>query len=540
LFNANKLLDEIEDVLKERKFSKDNREAVINGLTTKIAQAKIAEFINTVMDRFRIVVKTKEVTLDILDKFMRDDSKVPTYLEENRLYLRAEDYSRFRTNFETLKALYREDNLSEVAKIYSKQLGSEPVFASTLDEYAQERFGSLFAYINKRYEIENLKRELQEKAGKEVTISLLNFSLAIARITLATGEERSKNFQSYKNTATEIESGALNLLHQRVYLEILRSALIYKSKELSKEEIQKYFRGDNVRDYYQIGKALVNHFPKEWQNEAIKVEDIKAAIDYYQSKAYNTNLDIILKSISLYREYIRYLRDNPQDITLYLASNWISMVAMNAVSLLQMLISRPDERQIEEVKEKGFIKNINALDEVISDKGKKAFISGQWLSIKEQRHYIGRRGSFILTEVITEDGKRYFGYYPLAQDKETIDLIHNVIYREDLPNMAIWIEVTSLPTDVLDDVYDPDKEQKINFNTSALIPLGDIFGGMRLDYSTIINAPMYGDEQDIEEHRVGVTFTQVTNSGWQFNEGAALFINEQDGDDNHYSFFVHN
>ncbi|MBU0709631.1 MAG: hypothetical protein KJ793_02845, partial [Candidatus Omnitrophica bacterium] len=85
LVNADEALDAIEDRLKEKSLSEAEVEKIISDLKEKIAKEKIAEFINMVMERFRIAIKTREVTLDMLNELMqpdrlKDTNWVPRYL----------------------------------------------------------------------------------------------------------------------------------------------------------------------------------------------------------------------------------------------------------------------------------------------------------------------------------------------------------------------------------------------------------------------------------------------------------------------------
>ncbi|MBU1091029.1 MAG: hypothetical protein KKC42_04220, partial [Candidatus Omnitrophica bacterium] len=213
---------------------------------------------------------------------------------------------------------------------------------------------------------------------------------------------------------------------------------------------------------------------------------------------------------------------------------------MNAINLLKGLFSSEDKQRIEAIKDSGLSESLEKLAKFTSDAEElTVYINGKPVRVKEQRYSIDYSGSYILREVITTEGRRFIGIYRTTTedgrhyigfspyDREAVNRVHEVIYEERTTNTATWIEISSLPTDILKGgVYEQNKEQDLRLNFSGFIPLADISGKVRIDYSTIFDSTVFGG-QDIKEQRIGIEL-QREKGDYRLRAGAAMYINGED------------
>ncbi|MBW2045222.1 MAG: hypothetical protein JRI96_10125, partial [Deltaproteobacteria bacterium] len=528
---------------------------ILDSLRDSIAEDKIDEFIARVTEEVDTRLLSAQVTLDILNSFMPKQQAALDFLKENKAYLTAEDYRLFETTFALFREYYLKDKdkgtnpLVEIRSTCYRHIDEASLLEDELSSYVKDPAESPFAYLfgmqDKKYDAQVLESQILKQQDKGVSASFLNFSLILLKITFQTDKEKSDHYGKYRDYAGQINKYARQLLEERTYIEVLRFALADKiasqpeSLDTGPESLAKYFVGDDIRSY-MIGEAAKNHYPDELKE--LDDEEIADAIEHYQAQAYNTAVNMIFESISAYREYIRHLRQNPHDSTIYLSDNLVTMAAMNAVTLIQNLFSAPDQRQIDKIKD-SLQDEIASLSRLTGDDAS-SYTNGKAARVSPAKKlYIDPSGPYIISDYVSSDGnrhlgfclpkdRRYTGYYPEGAGME--NMRHDVVLREDGPNASRWVEVVSMPVDYDEPDFYHHQDQEIRLNSRTLIPLSEITTA-DVTHSIVTASDSYGGEADVSQQRFGVELDQDFGDV-RYREGMGVFINRE-GDDR-YVFYL--
>ncbi|MEK7679636.1 MAG: hypothetical protein AAB356_05540, partial [Deltaproteobacteria bacterium] len=424
----------------------------------------------------------------------KDGKGLDDLLQENKRYLGDSEFNNFVRIFDILKHRYQEGNL-RAWNIGSDAIEPDAGLTRLLEEKVRARYEGLFNLKEREVLLNKLQEEIKVKEGKGVPLSLMNLAFLMVDVTWKTAEEKDDNYTEYLRHSEAKDRQALEGIKLAAYLEVLRS-------------------------------------PSELAQ--FSEEEIKEAITYYQNKTFANSTEVVKEGISAYLAYIRYLEVNPQDSTIYIG-NPVAMLVMNAMNLLQRFISAPDEVQVQAAKDQGFQPAIELLARMTSPEENGGYTiarGGEYpvnITVASQKYYITPDGGYIIRDVFATDGTRPVITYP--QEKEALDLTHETIYQSTTPDSAIWITVSSSEVDPFGkkNAGEQNKEQQLRFNTSHLIPLADIGGRVKVDYTTLINADTWGLGK-VEEHRVNVEVIKATEAGLNFRTGVQLALNK--GKDN--------
>ncbi|MDO8747574.1 MAG: hypothetical protein Q7J72_00440, partial [Candidatus Omnitrophota bacterium] len=432
---------------------------------------------------------------DLIESIINKNSDaIESIFREYKPYLEPEIYRSTLKTLAIYQRLYRQEGIEDLLVNDGQKndltvAGPSADLARRLDEQVKNnRYcqALLKDQLNKEA-LEGLYRQLREKGGKGIDVSLLNFTIVLSKITLKTGEERSGLWAKYQKEVEAINSWSEEALKYENYLYVLRN-----KGELNDEE--------------------------------------KNAVVYYEIKQSELGIMIRKEIIEGNFRFLQFLREAKQDLGFYLSSDLISFLILNAASFLQKMLGSVDPAEVNSAKQ-SLNKSVEELISLIdrNNEGRKEVIAGKEEVIKEEKWFAALSGSFLLREVITRDNKVYLGYYPM--DEDVYNLVHNVIYRDVQHNSAMWVSVDNPTQDVLN--LDAFNKQNLRLNTSQIIPISELGDNndfalaLRIDTATLLQSQAFGGTSDIMERRIGLELSQQ-NKDIRYREFFNLFM-DKDG-----------